>query len=136
AGYTDPRSNGGESVKGRLNDYRSEYARRYTSQILRFNKSRGKHPVKDLAAYEFNDYWDKTLDVYGTGFIPGFEVLNVVSKPERTKGAINEWAVQSMLSNANYAYDGKYLGQLSFRRDSASNFGDYAKYGNFFSVSG
>jgi TonB-linked SusC/RagA family outer membrane protein len=136
AGYTDPRSSGGESVKGRLTDYRSEYARRYTSQILRFNKSWGKHAVNALAAYEFNDYWDKTLDVYGTGFIPGFEVLNVVAKPERTRGNINEWAVQSLLSNANYAYDGKYLGQVSFRRDGASNFGDNAKYGNFFSVSG
>ncbi|UIR56247.1 SusC/RagA family TonB-linked outer membrane protein [Sphingobacterium sp. SRCM116780] len=136
AGYTDPRSNGGESVQGRLTDYRSEYARRYTNQILRFNKTWGKHALTGLAAYEFNDYWTKTLDVYGTGFIPGFEVLDVVAKPERTKGGISEWAVQSILSNANYAYDGKYLGQVSFRRDGASNFGDNAKYGNFFSVSG
>lgn len=134
--YTDPRSSGGESVKGRLTDYRSEYARRYTSQILKFNKSWGKHAVNALAAYEFNDYWDKALDVYGTGFIPGFEVLDVVAKPERTKGGISEWAVQSMLSNVNYSYDGKYLGQVSFRRDGASNFGDNAKYGNFFSLSG
>lgn len=136
AGYVDPRSNDGLSVQGRLIDYRSEYARRYTSQILKFNKSWGKHAVNALAAYEFNDYWSKTLDVYGTGFIPGFEVLDVVSLPERTRGAITEWAVQSMLSNVNYAYDGKYLGQVSFRRDGASNFGTNAQYGNFFSLSG
>src|SRR5699024_662333 len=37
-GYTDPRSNGGEGVDGRLTDYRSEHTRRYTNQILRFNK--------------------------------------------------------------------------------------------------
>lgn len=136
SGYTDPRSSGGESVKGRITDYRSEYARRYTNQILRFNKSWSKHSLNALAAYEFNDYWAKTLDVYGTGFIPGFEVLDVVAKPERTKGAINEWAVQSFLSKAIYSYDGKYLAEASFRRDGASNFGDNAKYGNFFSVSG
>ncbi|WP_084148730.1 SusC/RagA family TonB-linked outer membrane protein [Arenibacter latericius] len=135
-GYTDPRSNGGESVGGRITDYRSEYTRQYTNQILRFNKGWDKHYLNGLLAYEFNDYRSETLDVYGTGFIPGFEVLDVVSKPERTKGGINEWAVQSVLFNGNYSYDSKYMGQVSFRRDGASNFGDNAKYGNFFSVSG
>lgn len=135
-GYTDPRSSGGESVGGRITDYRSEYTRKYTNQILRFKKSFDKHDLNGLIAYEFNDYRGETLDAYGTGFIPGFEVLDVVAKPERTKGGINEWAVQSVLFNANYAYDNKYMGQVSFRRDGASNFGDNAKYGNFYSISG
>lgn len=132
--YTDPRSNGGINVNGCLTDYRSEYARRYTNQILRFNKNWGKHAVNGILAYEFNDYWAKTLDVYGTGFIPGFEVLDVVAKPERTRGAINEWATQSILSNIEYAYDQKYLAQVSFRRDEASNFGK--KSGSFYAISG
>ncbi len=134
--YTDPRSNGGQSVDGRLTEYRSEYTRKYTNQILRFNKSFDKHSINGLLAYEFNEYRGESLDVYGTGFIPGFEVLDVVSKPERTKGGISEWAVQSVLFNMNYAYDDKYMGQVSFRRDGASNFGDNAKYGNFYSISG
>ncbi|WP_312742476.1 SusC/RagA family TonB-linked outer membrane protein [Sphingobacterium multivorum] len=136
SGYQDPRSNSGESVIGRVTDYRMEFARRYTNQILRFNKTWDKHSLNGLAAYEFNDYWTKTLDAYGTGIVNGFEVLDVVAKPERTKGGISEWAVQSFLSNANYAYDNKYLAQVSFRRDGASNFGTNAKYGNFFSISG
>ena len=135
-GYTDPRSNGGESVGGRITDYRSEYTRQYTNQILRFNKNWNKHYLNGILAYEYNDYRSETLDVYGTGFIPGFEVLDVVAKPERTKGGINEWAVQSVLFNANYSFDNKYMAQVSFRRDGASNFGDNAKYGNFFSASG
>lgn len=134
SGYTDPRSNGALDVNGRLSEYRTEYARRYTTQILRANKTWGKHAVNGIVAYEFNDYWAKVLDVYGTGFIPGFEVLDVVSKPERTRGSINEWATQSYLSNVNYAYDDRYLAQVSFRRDEASNFGK--KSGNFYSISG
>ncbi len=134
SGYTDPRSNGALDVNGRLSEYRSEYARRYTTQILRANKTWGKHAVNGIVAYEFNDYWAKTLDVYGTGFVSGLEVLDGVSRPERTRGAINEWATQSYLSNANYAYDDKYLAQVSFRRDEASNFGK--KSGNFYSISG
>jgi len=134
SGYTDPRSNGGISVNGRITEYRSEYTRRYTNQMLRYNNTWGKHSLNALAAYEFNDYGSKSLDVYGTGLLPGFEVLDVVSKPERTKGGKSEWAVQSLLFNSNYSYDGKYLAQVSLRRDGASNFGK--KYGNFFSVSG
>ena len=134
SGYQDPRSDAGLSTNGRITEYRSEYTRRYTNQILRYNNTWGKHSLSALGGYEFNDYRSKTLDVYGTGLIPGFEVLDVVSTPERTKGGINEWAVQSLLFNSNYSYDGKYLAQVSLRRDGASNFGK--KYGNFFSVSG
>lgn len=136
SGYTDPRSNGGISVGGRITDYRSEVARRYTNQMLTVNKTWGKHVLYAIGGYEFNDYWSKTLDVYGTGFVPGFEVLDVVAKPERTKGGIAEWAVQSFISKANYTYDNRYLVEASLRRDGASNFGDNAKYGNFFSISG
>lgn len=134
--YTDPRSSGGEGTNGRLYEYQNNLVRRYTNQMLRFNKMWGKHSVNALAAYEFNDYWGKAIASRGTGFVPGFEVLDVVSIPESVGGSINEWAVQSLLFNANYAYDNKYLAQVSFRRDGASNFGDNAKYGNFFSISG
>ncbi len=133
AGYTDPRSNGGLSVNGRVTDYRSEYTRRYTNQLLRYSNNWGKHNLNALGGYEFNDFRSKTLDVYGTGIVPGFEVLDVTAKPERTRGGISEWAVQSFLFNSSYDFDGRYLAQVSLRRDGASNFGK--KYGNFFSVS-
>lgn len=135
-GYTDPRSNPGLGVDGRMTENRTDYARRYTNQILRFNKTFGKHVVNGLIAYEFNDYKNKTLNAVGTGFIPGFHVLDVTAMPEETTGAMTEQAVQSYLLNAHYAYDNKYLFQASARRDGASNFGDNAKYGNFFSLSG
>jgi len=136
SGYTDPRSNGGLSVQGRISDYRSEVARRYTNQMLTVNKTWGAHALYAVGGYEFNDYQSKNLDVYGTGFVPGFEILDVVAKPERTKGGISEWAVQSLLSKVNYTYDNRYMVEASLRRDGASNFGDNAKYGNFFSISG
>lgn len=134
--YSDPRSSSAEGVKGRIQEYRSEMLRRYTNQLLRFNKYIDKHSINALLAYEFNDYSAKTVTATGTGFVPGFEILDVVAKPEGTKGGVSEWAVQSVFSNINYAYDNKYLAQLSLRRDGASNFGDNAKYGNFFSISG
>lgn len=134
--YTDPRSQGGKGIDGRIYEYQSNIVRRYTNQKLMFNKSFGKHSVNGLLAYEFNDYWAKALAAYGTGFLSGFEVLDVAAIPEKVGSSITEWAVQSYFFNANYAYDNKYLAQVMLRRDGASNFGDNAKYGNFFSISG
>lgn len=134
--YSDPRSSGGESVNGRLNEWRAETARKYTNQKLLVNKSFGKHRINGLLAYEYNDYWYKNLDVNGTGILYGFKVLDVASKPEKTKGGISESAMQSYFVNAKYDYDSKYLAEASLRRDGASNLGDNAKYGNLFSVSG
>lgn len=134
--YTDPRSSSGEGVDGRLYEYQSQIVRRYTNQLIRFNKSFGDHSVNALAAYEYNDYYGKAIAATGTGFLPGFEILDVTAKPERVGGSLSEWAVQSFLFKANLDYAGRYLAELSGRRDGASNFGDNAKYGNFFSVSG
>ena len=134
--YTDPRSESASGVNGRLDEYQSNTVRRYTNQLLRFNKSWGKHALNGVLAYEFNDYQAKATQAIGTGFLSGFEVLDVAAIPEKVGGSLNEWAVQSYLFNANYSYDNRYLGQVSFRRDGASNFGEGSKYGNFFSISG
>lgn len=135
-GYADPRSSSASGVIGRIEEYRFDMTRRYTNQLLRFNRFFGKHSLNALLAYEFNDYTSNDVRGIGTGFVPGFEVLDVTAKAERVKGNVLQWAVQSVFSNVNYAYDNKYLAQLSLRRDGASNFGTNAKYGNFFSISG
>ena len=134
--YSDPRSSGAKGVHGRLEEYQSNTTRLYSNQILRFNKMFGKHSVNGLAAFEYNDYFGKAIVAQGTGIVSGFEVLDIAAIPEKVGGSISEWAVKSYLFNGNYAYDNRYLAQVSFRRDGASNFGDNAKYGNFFSVSG
>src|SRR5690606_25689345 len=108
-----------------------------TNQLLKFNKVLNVvHSLNALLGYEFNDYRSKNISATGVGFVPGFQILDVTSKPEAVTGSISEWAVQSIFANVNYSYNNRYLGQLSLRRDGASNFGDNAKYGNFFSISG
>ncbi len=133
--YTDPRSNDGSGVNGRLYEYRSEVVRRYTNQNLMVSKLIGKHSINGHVSYEFKDYTAKTFAGNGTGFIPGFQVMDVTSIPESIGGARTEWAVQSYFTNWKYTYDNKYLGEVMFRRDGASNLGTNAKYGNLFSIS-
>ncbi|ATA74489.1 TonB-dependent receptor [Capnocytophaga sp. H2931] len=134
--YSDPRSSAGESVKGRLYEYQSNVINRYTSQILNFNKSFDNHSFDATLVYEYKDYWGKVISAQGVGFIPGFEVLDVVTKPESTKGSLTESATQSLISKFVYNYASRYILEGSLRRDGASNFGANARYGNFFSVSG
>ena len=135
-GYTDPKSSGGEGVDGRITEYNYNATRRYTNQLLRFQKSWGKHNVNGLLAYEFNDYEMKYTDVYATGFLSGFEDFYTAAKPEKTNGYRQAWAKQSYFTQWRYNYDNRYFGEVSLRRDGRSNFGSNNRYGNFFSFSG
>ncbi|MEQ8680258.1 MAG: TonB-dependent receptor [Cyclobacteriaceae bacterium] len=47
----------------------------------------------------------------------------------------SEWAILSLLSRINYAYDGKYLFTGTVRRDGSSRFGGNNKWGTFPSFS-
>ncbi|MBB4803144.1 TonB-linked SusC/RagA family outer membrane protein [Flavobacterium nitrogenifigens] len=134
--YSDPRSSSGEAVKGRIEDYFSNYNRVYSNQLLRFNKTFDKHSFNAVAGYEWNEYNSKYSNGIATGIPPGIIVADAAAVPEKVGGGRAQWAVQSLLSNINYSYDDRYLAQVSFRRDGASNFGKNAQYGNFFSVSG
>lgn len=135
-GYTDPKSVGGEGVDGRITEYNYNTTRRYTNQLLRFQKSWGKHNVNGLLAYEFNDWEMKFTDVYATGFLSGFEDFTTTSKPEKANGYRQAWAKQSYFTQWRYNYDNRYFGEVSLRRDGRSNFGSNNRYGNFFSFSG
>jgi TonB-linked SusC/RagA family outer membrane protein len=134
--YSDPRSSAGEAVKGRIEDKFSTYNRTYTNQLLKFNKSLNKHDINAVAGYEWNEYNSKYSTGIATGIPPGIVAPDAAAVPEKVGGNRSQWAVQSLISNANYSYDSRYLAQVSFRRDGASNFGKNAQYGNFFSVSG
>ena len=134
--YTDPRTESVSNVAGRLEESRGEVTRRYTNQKFLFNKNFDKHYITGLLAYEFNDYHYKNIYAAGTGFVPGFQVLDVTAIPEAASGGISEWAMQSYFTQWKYTYDNKYMAEVSLRRDGRSNFGDNAKYGNFFSFSG
>lgn len=134
--YLDPRSSGGKGVNGSLTDRIVQTYRTYSNQLLRYNEVFGEHSVNAIAAYEWNSYTGTVNESVKSGFSPGFTVADAAAVPRKIEGSQNEWAVQSFLFNVNYAYDNKYLAQFSFRRDGASNFGENAKYGNFFSVSG
>lgn len=133
--YEDPRSNSGAGVNGRITDRNDNMSRRYTNQLLRFDKSFGDHNINALLGYEFNDYSYDWIESKKVSIVPGYDAPNTAVKPESIAGSGSSWAVQSYIFNANYSYNNRYMAQVSLRRDGASNFGTNKKYGNFFSLS-
>jgi len=134
--YKDPRSSEGLAVKGRIQDENKLFNRFYTNQLFKFSESFDAHSISAIAGYEWNEYNGKNNLGIATGLPPGFIVGDAATVPEKVGGNRSQWAVQSLLSNLNYSYDDRYMAQFSLRRDGASNFGQNARYGNFFSISG
>ncbi|MBD5244084.1 MAG: TonB-dependent receptor [Barnesiella sp.] len=133
--YTDPRSVGGQNTDGQIYEWSSDVVRKSTNQKLFFNKTFGsKHRLDGMLAYEYKDYKYTYMSATGTGFVPGFQVLDVTAVPAAVGGGVSEWAVESYFTKWNYMYDSKYLLEAGFRRDGASNLGK--KWGNLYSVSG
>ena len=134
-GYSDPRSSSGE-INGRLTEWRAEVTRRYTNQKLLINKDWQTLYQRIDSLREFNDYYYKNLDVYGTGLYPDLKFW-MVSKPERTKRRYQRMGYSVLFHPQwKYVYDGKYIAEASIRRDGASNLGaTNAKYGNLLSGS-
>lgn len=133
--YTDPASNSGRAEDGQLSQSTSRRITRFTNQMLKYMNNWGKHNLTALAAYEYNDYVYDDFSATGSGIVPGTDILNNAANPKSVGGFKNEYALQSMLFNANYGYDDRYMTQFSIRRDGASNFGENNQYGTFYSAS-
>lgn len=133
----DPRSMAGEGAigKGRVEDTYRNYERVYTNQLLRVNKAFGDHYINAVVGYEWNEINTKWNRSSATGIPAGFIVQEAAANPEAAVGGQQSEAVQSYLANVNYTYSDRYVGQVSFRRDGASNFGPDNRYGNFYSIS-
>jgi TonB-linked SusC/RagA family outer membrane protein len=131
--YTDKRSLSGRDDNGSFYDATSLTTTRYTNQMLRFSKNfGGLHDVSAFGGYEFSDYRYEGFNATGKGLPTGFEVLDVTAEAKSVGGSKSENALQSLLFNANYVYDNRYMGQFSFRTDGSSRFSPDKRYANFF----
>lgn len=134
--YTDKRSRSGQSDKGALSNSNSLLTKQFTNQMIRFEKSFGKHKVNALGAYEYTRHFYESTSAEGRGIQPGREILDVTTGIKSIGGYKDAIATQSALFNANYDYDNRYMGQVSYRMDESSCFGKNNRMGHFFTVSG
>ena len=107
-------------------------------QLLKWNKSIGKHSIYLMLGHEYEK--DNGLETYASRN----QVLNF-SADKEPSGALNLvdgnsssslYNVEGYMLNAQYNYASKYFGSFSYRRDGSSRFAKGHRWGNFWSVGG
>jgi len=134
--YTDPRTPDGFNRKG-LGQVESEWNTNIIStQTLNFNFNvNDKHKIDGLVGYEYRKENQEGIGATAEGF-PTFQftTLNTAATPLTTSEFFTGYRRQSLFSNLNYNYDGKYILSGIMRYDGSSRFGENYRYGVFPSI--
>ncbi|WP_118951385.1 SusC/RagA family TonB-linked outer membrane protein [Taibaiella helva] len=93
------------------------------------------HTMKILVGTEFTKEKLKTYSLRSVGypFNPDLNTQDNGATPNGTTTSKAGWTLFSMFARAEYNYAGKYLANVSIRRDGSSRFGKDSRYGNFVS---
>lgn len=135
--YTDPRTNDGFAVQGRLTEVSNWNTNYLTSQTLNYVTSiNDVHNFNALAGIEFRKDVNEQISSTGIGF-PTFQfrTVNAAATPESVGGFWTGSSTFSQFGKINYDYDRKYLFSFTVRRDGSSRFGQNNLYGVFPAVS-
>ncbi|GHT10680.1 SusC/RagA family TonB-linked outer membrane protein [Bacteroidia bacterium] len=122
---------------GSITEMATDVTKWVSSTTLNFDKTFAeKHNVTVLAGFEAEE--NTTNYLYTNGTQLPTSTLHTVSTAGTTTASGYNWgyAMESMLSRAEYNYDSKYYASASFRRDGSSRFGPSTRWGNFWSLSG
>ncbi|SMC94805.1 SusC/RagA family TonB-linked outer membrane protein [Pedobacter nyackensis] len=103
-----------------------------------FNKSMGKHLIYSTLGVNIASTSSNFYNVSTVGF-PFDQLDNLLFasqyKPDsRPTGDESTVRRLGLLLNANYAFDNRYLADISVRRDGSSQFGSNKRYGTFWST--
>jgi TonB-linked SusC/RagA family outer membrane protein len=106
---------------------------------LNFRKAvdkKGNHSLQVLVGNGVQSYNYERVNAAATNF-PGNSIRRLDAASVRTvtgsTGSSN--ALVSFFGRVDYAYRGKYLFGVNFRRDGSSNFGANNRFGNFYALS-
>ncbi len=104
--------------------------------LLNYKKEFGVHHVDVLAGYESMEYNNETHYILGYNMYNDSDwTVGTVIDNKNGSGSYDEYALIGIITRANYDYDEKYYGSVSYRRDASSRFHPDNRWGNFWSVS-
>ena len=106
--------------------------------LAEYKKSFGKHDVKFLGGYSFEQGYSEGLTAFRQGFPSNSLTELNIGSPEGQKnsGTASEWALESLFGRLQYNFAGKYLLEGVVRYDGSSRFASTKKYAVFPSVAG
>ena len=135
--YYDANHYSGSNVNGSVNEMYTNYYKLVSSTTLSYDKEfAGKHNVSALVGWEAEE--NKTDFMRSSGTNLATDALQTVTTAGTYTANAYYWGhtMLSMLSRAEYSYDGRYYISGSFRRDGSSRLGENSRWGNFWSVAG
>ncbi len=103
---------------------------------LTFDRTFGKHRVYGMGALELRHHLTKTLSGSGYGFPNDYiQELSYLDKSNiYTYSSTSPTRNLSYFGRLEYNYGKRYYIAANYRRDGASDFGEYSKWGAFWSV--
>ena len=66
----------------------------------------------------------------------GLTNLNSAGNPTTANSWFTDWVIASYMGMVHYSYNGKYVADLTYRREGSSRFADDNRWGNFWAVGG
>ena len=132
-------NNQGASDNGRGTQYNSNTTTiTWTNTLNWMHTFNEKHNLNIMLGQEaqWKNYWNEKYA--GINFpLRGYREINMAGSSYGNPSYVTRQArLASLFVNASYDYQGKYYGQVSFRRDGSSVFGSNNRWGNFWSVGG
>ncbi len=127
----------GTSDKGVVNEMSTNYRSILSSTTLNYNKTfKDKHTLGLLVGFEAEDKDTKFQRATGKQ-LPSSSLHTVTTAADFDANGYS-WgnSMVSILSKAEYNYDGRYYISGSYRRDGSSKLSEAARWGNFWSVAG
>ncbi len=125
------------SVNGRVHEMSTNVQKIVSSTTLNYDKEfADKHTVNLLVGWEAED--NQVNYQRATGENLPTSALHTVATAGVLDASAYYWGstMLSLLSRAEYSYDGRYYLSGSFRRDGSSRLGSNTRWGNFWSVAG
>lgn len=106
-------------------------------QLLNWHRVFGKHDVEVMLGHEYfrYRYYNLNGDKLKTFSYQTTE-LNGAIQVGNAYSYMNEYNTEGYFGRAQYNYDNRYFGSLSFRRDASSRFDPAHRWGNFWSFGG
>lgn len=100
---------------------------------LVWNKEFGKSKLNVLVGTTFQDQQQNSLKLQATGFNSNSQIYNIAaaSTVDIRSDEENEYRYNAIFGRINYNYNGKYILNLTGRRDGSSRFGPGNRFANF-----
>lgn len=124
---------GGEVDKTNYQTYTLNF-----QQIANYSRSFGKHNATIMLGHENYKYKYNYLFGSRQQMFSYFQAqeLDAAVKELHNGGSSSDYNTEGYFSRLMYDYDGRYFGQMSYRRDASSRFHPDHRWGNFYSFGG